>query len=239
MNMSRYLRLIYLTSIFFVPHLTAALEATEYPVEIGESGEAYLKAIRLSRVDADVAYFDPANPPPPMQTTQEPRPPSSSNQWSVGGDVNFATLLISAAILMMIAFVFVRYGSGFAVTIGRERENTESERDGRVPRAGLGTPPTPGSLNAILRIADRREALIRLAQAALGAAIKANGVLLQRSWTARDALRHLPEDQRCLGALRNLVLASERVHFGGRDVSEDDFQAHVADIRPLLTEVPK
>ncbi|WP_254452972.1 DUF4129 domain-containing protein [Ruegeria atlantica] len=219
--------------------MTVALEATENPVEIGESGEAYLKAIRISSVDSDVAYYDPSRPPPPMQTTQEPRPPSETNRWSTKGGVNFPTMLISAAILMAIAFVFVRYGSGFAVTLGREGENTESERGGRSPHAATTTPSSPGNLNLILRIGDRREALIQLAQAALSAAIKANGVLLQRSWTARDALRHLPKDQNYLSALRNLVLASERVHFGGRDVSEEDFQAHVAEIRPLLTEMPE
>ncbi|WP_241484055.1 DUF4129 domain-containing protein [Ruegeria sp. ANG-R] len=235
--MSRRLQLIILTSLLLVPRLTAAQEANENQVVIGGSGEAYLKAIRLSRVDADVTYFDPESPPPPMHTRQRPRPPSNSSEWSLNGDMNFPVLLGSAVILMAIAFVFVRYGSGFAVIFGRRGANAVSSRSGSAPGAGLETPSRPGNLNAILQIRDRREALIELTQATLSAVTRANGVLLQRSWTARDALRHLPEDQNCLSALHHLVLTSERVHFGGREVSEEDFQAHVAGIRPLLTEV--
>lgn len=238
-RMSRCLHLSIIFSFFVVPHMTAAQESIENPMVIEDSGQAYLNTIRLSRIDADVAYFDPQSPPPPLQTQQDPRPPSDPGQWSLKGDVNVETLLVSAAVLMVIIYIFGRLGSGFAVTFAHKSENTESGREARAQRQGLTTPRRPGNLNAILHIRDRREALIQLAQAALGAAIAANGMLPQRSWTARDALRHLPDDQSCLAALRNLVLASERVHFGGRDINEDDFQAHVAGIRPLLTEAPE
>ena len=63
--------------------------------------------------------------------------------------------------------------------------------------------------------------------------ITAQGVLLQRSWTARDAMRRIPRDFDHREALQNLVLDSERVQFGGRDVSEDEFRAHVDALRPL------
>jgi len=66
------------------------------------------------------------------------------------------------------------------------------------------------------------------------AALVANGVWMQRSWTARDALRRVPSTQSRRDALQALVLASEFVQFGGRPVSEDAFADHVRQITPLL-----
>ncbi|MFM7336171.1 MAG: DUF4129 domain-containing protein, partial [Tabrizicola sp.] len=59
--------------------------------------------------------------------------------------------------------------------------------------------------------------------------------LLQSSWTMRDTLRHIPKGQAHLDALRSLVMAAERVLFGNREVAEDEFQAHVAAVRPLIS----
>ena len=47
-------------------------------------------------------------------------------------------------------------------------------------------------------------------------------------------LRRVQGDPGQVAALRALVLDSERVQFGGRDVSEDDFQSHVAAVRPII-----
>ena len=90
------------------------------------------------------------------------------------------------------------------------------------------------SLDQILRMRDRRQALVQLARNALTATVAANGILMQRSWTARDALQRIPETQTHLAALRALVLSSERVQYGDREVSEDDFRTHVDNCRQLL-----
>ncbi len=73
-----------------------------------------------------------------------------------------------------------------------------------------------------------------LTQKVLATLAKTNGVLMQRSWTARDTLGHIPLGQPQQSVLRNLVLNSERVQFGGRDVSEDEFREHVSSCRQLL-----
>lgn len=230
-------RLFLLASFFALPNWSVAQQSSEAPLEIGDSGAAYLKAIRFRRIDVDVAYFDPTRPPPPMEAGQEPTAPAErtdvSGEWAMG-DLSFPGLVISAAVLLLIVYVFARFGGNVTVSMGRDAENATRQR-GKTPFDNRGsTHPVPGNLASILRLQDRREALVQLAQAALAAAISANGVLLQRSWTAREALRHLPADQSHLSALRSLVLASERVHFGGRDVSEEEFQSHVDEIRPLL-----
>ena len=233
--MLRCLRLIIYVFFTILPHLASAQTATENPLVIEEHGAAYLRAIRLSGIDADVAYFDPTRPPPPLETSQEPKAPPEQRErrvWS--GNIELPALLISAAVLLAIVYVFVRFGGGISVSLGGTGNAKRGRKDQGRKTGPLAT-AAPGSLNDILRIRDRREALIRLAQTALMAAVSANGVLIQRSWTARDALRHLPKNQSHIDALRNLVHASERVHFGGRDISEDEFLTHVEDIRPLLS----
>lgn len=231
------IRLLFFACFFSMPHWSSAQQSSETPLEIGESGRAYLQAIRLRGIDADVAYFDPSGPPPPMETGQEPKAPverpDRKTEWSLGS-IDIAALVVSAAVLLAIAYVFARFGGSISVSLGRDAGNTARARGGAARSSGALSTAAPSSLASILRLQDRREALVQLAQSALAAAVSANGVLLQRSWTAREALRHLPAEQSHMSALRSLVHASERVHFGGRDVSEEEFQSHVDNIRPLL-----
>jgi len=220
-----------------------AQEAVREPVQVGQSGQDYLKTLRFRRIDTDVAYFDPAAPAPELKTDQEPGTSPSGGEssaargsWSWEGastTTRWTTGLITALILGVIAYVFLRYGGNMAVSLKREAGNASRDR----PRGPVEAPAwatRTGSLEDILRMRDRRQALIHLMRKALTATVSANGILMQRSWTARDALRHLPASQSHLDRLRDLVLASERVQFGGRDVSEDEFRNHVDNCRPLL-----
>ncbi|MCK7612325.1 DUF4129 domain-containing protein [Roseibium sediminicola] len=220
-----------------------AQEAVREPVEIGASGEDYLKSLRFRRIDTDAAYFDPTAPAPELKTDQQPTKPSADEgasgkrgEWSwddASNTTRWTTGIIMALILGAIAYVFLRYGGSMAVSLKREAGNEGRNR----PRGPVEAPAwatKTGSLEDILRMSDRRLALIQLMRKALAATVSANGILMQRSWTARDALRHLPASQSHLDRLRELVLASERVQFGGRDVTEDEFRGHLDGCRPLL-----
>jgi hypothetical protein len=208
-----------------------AQEAVQEPLEIGDSGTEYLRAIRLRGIDTDVAYFDPSAPPPKLDTTQEPPKPAADqadptidNRWIPG--------LIVGGILVAVAYFFLRFGGRFTVSLGREAGNPDSSRPrirGQAPIWAEKLAP----LDEILRMEDRQRALVLLTQKVLATAIAANGILMQRSWTARDALRQLPESQ-ARELLRKLVTMAERVQFGGRNVSEDEFNDHVANCRYLL-----
>ncbi|GHB44344.1 hypothetical protein GCM10007094_37050 [Pseudovibrio japonicus] len=235
--MIRFIRLFFFASFFAMPHWSSAQQSSDTPLEIGGSGEAYLKAIMFRGIDSDVAYFDPSSPPPPMETEQEPKAPLEQSYRDAErslGSVNTIAFLISATVLLAIAYVFARYGGSISVSLRWDAGNAAREGGRAARSSGTLHQSVPSNLVSILRLQDRREALIQLAQAALAAAVSAEGVLLQRSWTAREALRHLPGNQSHISALRSLVHASELVHFGGRDVSEEEFQSHVDDIRPLL-----
>lgn len=208
----------------------AAQEGVAQSAAIGPSGAAYLDAIRYSGVDADVAYSDPAKPMPELETAEEPVPvPDAKPRWTI----DTLTIELAATIFLGLA-ILVAYRAGrFSLALKGDAPNPErARRNGPVGTAAQAGQLT--DLAAILAVPDRRLALVKLAQTALRQTVAANGVLLQPSWTLRDALQHIPNDQTHVDALRSLVMAGERVLFGNRDVTETEFQTHVNTIRPLM-----
>lgn len=236
---------LFFVFLFFIVPLSnpSAQEAVRTPLEIGPSGEDYLKSLRFRRIGTDVGYFDPTAPAPELKTDQQPDRENpadgqssgrSSWSWSdESGSTRWTVGLIMALILAAIFYLFLRFGGNISVSLKREAGNLARARQVGQPDAPAWATRT-GSLEDILRMSDRRQALIELMRKALTATVSANGILMQRSWTARDALRHLPSTQTHLDRLRELVLASERVQFGGRDVTEEEFRNHVDGCRPLL-----
>lgn len=205
---------------------------------IGPSGAAYLDAVRYRGVDADVGYYDPVGAMPQLEARLAP-PPQEDPAGKDGAADAFSTgrilvILLALAILTGLAALVLRNAGNFSLSLQSEAQNPERRRKpGLAVCKGLDGPPA--DLQAILATTDRRHALVMLARAALARTVAANGVLLQPSWTMRDTLSHIPKAQSHLDALRNLVIAGEKVLFGNRDVSEVDFQAQVAAIRPILT----
>lgn len=213
-----------------------AQEAVREPVEIGESGEAYQSAIRLRGIDTDAAYFDPDAPPPELDTTQQPDSPPEEGDGASGTSVDapdWTAALIAAGILAMIAYFVMRFGGGLAVSLKRDAENTGTGR-GKHDAQAPAWAEKLSSFDEILRIKDRQQALILLTRKVLAATVAANGILMQRSWTARDALRHIPGSQNQLQTLRDLVMTAERVQFGDRTVSEDEFRDHAERCRLIM-----
>jgi hypothetical protein len=216
-----------------------AQEAVAQPLEMEPSGSDYMRAIRLRGIDSEVAYFDPTGPAPALDTQQNPVAPPEDSDTSAGdifdSNTRITTIVVTSVLLAAIGYLFIRYGGGISVSLRQQSQNPGRQRRGRRPdihREGW----KPGDLGSILNMRDRRMALVLLAQMALAKTVAANGVLLQPSWTARDALRRIPNGQPHLDALRDLVSAGERVQFGGRDVSEDEFDAQVSRIRPLIAD---
>ncbi|MFC6654213.1 DUF4129 domain-containing protein [Roseibium salinum] len=203
------------------------------PVEIGEAGREYLRSTRLRGIDPEVAYFDPSAPAPDLDTRQEPERPAAREEPDGSTEEKWLIGLIAGGILAAIAYAFLRFGGGLAVSLKDNAVNPGSRRLKGQPNAPAWAEKL-GTFEEILRMKDRRRALVLMTQKVLTTIVAANGILMQRSWTARDTLRHIPDRQGQLDTLRNLVMASERVQFGGRDVSEEQFQSHVATVRRLL-----
>ena len=212
-------------------------QATEAePLEITDSGKAYLEAIGR-RVDSNVAYFDPTRDAPELRTDIRPNAAARRadreplrildfdiERWQVN--------LVFGLILAAIAYFIIRNAGSVSIMSRRVRDADSSISRTRSPVAD--TPEMPKSLSAILANKNRADALVQLARATLARAAQANGLLLQRSWTARDALRRIPRDQSHLGAIRALVHAAERVQFGGYPISEEEFRTHVEAAGPLF-----
>lgn len=232
--MFRFLQIVFVFFSLLLPGSSHAQEPVREPHQIEQSGEDYLRALRLRRVHTDVDYFSPEGPPPPLDVTQKPKARSEDDGGSVTveGDGNVSTA-IAAVILIGIGYLFWRFGGGISVSMRRHGENASSgrlqKRDNREAAGG-----STGNLEEILSTRDRKTALVKLTRYVLAETVAAGGVLMQRSWTARDALRHVSGSEEKRKQLRTLVLASELVQFGGRDVSEDAFQAHVAGCRAVL-----
>ena len=205
-------------------------------LEIGPNGTAYLDAIRFRGIETEVGYYDPTRAAPKLETRQNPPPPPKP-----GGEITpeslttgrIVLIVLAGALLIGLGILIFRTSGGFTLSLGQDAQNPARPR--RTTLTGAFAPTgTPADLAAILAMSDRKQALVLLAQAALARTVTANGVLLQPSWTLRDALRRVPPTQAHLAALRGLVMTGEGVLFGDRNVTEGEFQARLAEVRPLM-----
>ncbi len=209
----------------------SAQQDTPQPLQATQTGQAYVDAVGR-RISHDVGYFDPTGAAPPLQTEQKVdnfEDGSSLTSFEIG---RTPISIMMIAILIAVLYVVLRFGGSITATVG-----TQDVNSGRTAR-GTTDKETPGALedvgwNTILNMQDRSAALVRLTQAVLRRSVEAHGLLLQRSWTARDALRRLPQTLANRSDLEDLVLAAERVQFGNRTVSEEEFRQHVTRARPL------
>ncbi len=204
--------------------------------EIGASGQAYLRAIRLRGINPDVVYFDPDAPAPLLEAEVEQPADPQADSTDPSPALN-RMFLIALAAVGLIWIAMLARGGGSAGLFARLGQNPATGQ-GKRPDQPAPSSDMPLALAGLRRLGDPRQALILLAQTALARAVADNGMIWQRSWTARDALARLPQDQPHLAALRALVMDSERAHYGGQAVSDQQFTDHANRIAPLLYEVP-
>ncbi len=211
----------------------AVSQAVPQSTEISPSGQEYLRAIRARGVQSDVRYFDPTAPAPALETRETPSPRSDTSGSSGFGRLDAPATVIALLILGAVIATFLRFGGSSRLALSKNITN--AERRGRAGSSDLpqDTVDTP-DLAAILKNPDRKAALIALAQLLMSRGIAANGLLLQRSWTARDVLRRIPQDQSYRQELQELILMGERVHFGDHPVSAADFDGFLSRARPVL-----
>ena len=213
----------------------AIAQEAEIVPQLSGSGAEYLKAVRFRGIDTDVRYFDPTGPAPPLETDAEPEPIEERRGSDVALDIDgpWRVVIIASLSILLLVILVSLARIGTAVSFRKETKNAR-RRAAHGAEEEVAEERLPPDLDAILRLSDRQEALIRLSQFVLTRCLNANGVMFQRSWTQREALRRLPDTLPHLADLQALVLDSERVNFGGRTVGESEFQSHIASLRPLL-----
>lgn len=234
------MRVLTLSLVFCLgvcPCQGTAQEAQPQPIEIGPSGQAYLDAIRYRGIESDVGYYDPTAAAPKLETNQSPPSPTPKPGEGVSLETlstgRIIAIVVAGVLLLGLLILILRVSGSFTVSLRGDAQNPGRARTAAAAGA-FGNAAPPADLAAILATTDRRRALVMLAQAALARTVTANGVLLQPSWTLRDALRHIPPTQAHLAALRGLVMIGEGVLFGNRDVTEAEFQARLAEVGPLM-----
>jgi hypothetical protein len=225
---------LFLFLVLLVPQSARAEIAKE--LEIDEISAEYKRSIRLKGVQSEVRYFDPNADAPDFETTEKPKKREEiqpSERTESSGEVNLTTALIAGAIIAVILFLFIKFGGASSLVLRSDVQNAKRSKSG-VRKKGESKAIDMQSFDGILNNPDRQQALISLAQLLIYKAVSANDLLLQRSWTARDVLRRMPRNSDYLPELSALVLKGELVHFGERDVSEEEFEDFASRAKPLL-----
>lgn len=236
---------VFVCSLCFLiglPFLAAAQERALDTPEIRASGEAYANATRFRGIDADVVYYDPAGPAPELEIRTTPQSlleSQAEEQRSISVETMRSIVAVIAALFVLgVTYLFVVYGGRLPVAFSRSPEGGRPDRTIAPSDSHKAAEQGAATLHAILSMADRREALVTLCRSLLARTVAAQGILFQGSWTDREALRRIPGSHAHRDALQALVLASEKVHFGGRDVTEDELRMHLARLEPLWKASP-
>jgi len=215
---------------------TAVVE--EIPISIGPSGQEYLEVAERRGVRVSIRYLDeririepPAAEPEGGVLTRLLRNPST---------VFWFMVAVFAGVLLFTLSFGASYGGLPTASLARRPEDGR-RRDAHRSRVGTDTGDAADARtwvfpDDLLRMDDRRAALVLLLNRALQRAAELNGMVLVRSETARGMLRALPRGWPHLAALRRLVEEEELVHFGGRDIREQAFGECIEIARPLFAE---
>lgn len=229
----RFLPFLILTLLYCGPTLVNAQEKALTAEALSASGQDYVKAIRYRGIDTDLVYYDPTRPAPALDTKLSPQP--EQKQQTIEADNRWIFGIAAALVLAFI--VWILYLSVGRTSVSFRSGAGNARRSERLSADDTSTEEELPDLEAILRHGDHNKAVVGLAQMVLTRCLAANEVLFKRSWTHREALRNLPQSLWYIPDLRALVLESERVNFGHRSISDTDFDALLARIRPILREV--
>lgn len=217
----------------------AALAADTPPSELeaprGDASVAYWQAVARHSIESDVAYFDPARPAPnPDPGASAERLVNRQNRESIVFNGRGPFILVFVALCLTVVAFALAFGMKPRVGIASRSKGWLRTREPNEVAEEAHESAAVSSLEAISRMADRREALIALARIALSRSFETHGLLLGRSWTMRDAVTRIPPTWPHRDRLVEIALASEVAHFGGRTVSEDAFQRHLASTAAIL-----
>lgn len=230
---------ILILSVLAVPQGPARADLLpEDVLDPGPANEPARGAVRWERGQTDVLYLRPEADFEPDGSIEIKIPEKPKQVEVVRSQNRWGTIVVFGLILAVLAYLIWRHGNAINVTFSarKEKKGTQAAEGGAVDPAAL--LPKEGLLEYLAAMKDRREALILLTSEALERAAATNGVTLARAQTARDVVRVLPRSWMHLAAVRKLVRETEIAHFGGRDVSEDTWQACLDAARPLFSAAP-
>lgn len=212
-------------------------ETTFIDIPRTENGDAYRDAIANDRLRSDLAYVDETNQDFLSDTAAPTRPVEQRQQRdfylpSGGGNGVF----IVVALFVIALFLILKFGAGGTLLRG-DPKNTPKKKDPK-ESWGLSSDDIPDGdiLGKIKAMTDRKEALILLLRYCLLRAADATDTNFRRADTEREALGRLPNQWPRFPQLRRLLMQTELVHYGGRDIDDESYRAALKDGAEILIE---
>lgn len=198
--------------------------------------DAYRAAVRRSRVETDIRYIDETSEDllADVARPSEPRPTSDDGIYLPSGGGGPGVFIVIA--LFVIALIlFLKFGAGGTLLRGEPKDAKDKEK---TPAEEWGLRPEDipeGDLLARIRtMPDRREALILLLRYCLLRAAEVTNTNFRRADTEREALGRLPDAWPLFGTLRRLLMQTELVHYGGREIDDAAYDIALKDGAEIL-----
>jgi len=200
--------------------------------------EAYQDATRRSRIQNNINYVDETTEDllADVARPTEPRQPRNND-----GQIYLPTggsgpgVFIVVALFAIALLLFLKFGAGGTLL---RAEPKDAKKKDKTPGEDWGLRPEDipegDLLSKIKNMTDRREALILLLRYCLLRAAEATETNFRRADTERDALGRLPGEWPLFANLRRLLMQTELVHYGGREIDDAAYDTALKDGAEIL-----
>ncbi|MGU3400525.1 hypothetical protein ACLBWS_12415 [Brucellaceae bacterium D45D] len=203
-------------------------------IRASAAGAEYKSQCWRHGVDCSLVYGDKTKP----RSSSSSR--NASSFGTKGPVVNGPlAILVVLGILVLSLGLWMRFGNGGVLLSSAPREM--KQRQGEAPESWRASEAVPEEgpdqfLQKIAAMQDRRQALVQLLRRCLLHAADVSGTRLFRSDTERTVLGRLPQNLPNRERLENLLVETELVHYGGRDLAENQFSTLLTSAQALLSQ---
>jgi hypothetical protein len=217
--------------MFWLGGAATAQDQTTFLDPPRDPDSAYIDQVP-GRVSTDIRYVDETNAN--FLTGDRPaRRVDVPLRGFEGGNYGAPLIIVLVAALL---FIFLKFGAG-GMLLRADPSGAKKPRKRTKAWGMTAADKSAGDIMAQVRaFASRREALIFLLRHCLLQAADETQTNFLRADTEREALARLPESWRRFNQLHALMSQTELVHYGGRDIADDAFEAVLNHGAQILTE---
>lgn len=149
-------------------------------------------------------------------------------------DLGGLNVAIIVGVVALLLFLLLKYGGAGALLRADPSSGTKPKK--RAKGWGLTAAETPAGdiLAQIMAMEDRREAMILLLRHCLLQAADETDTYFQRADTEREAMARLPKSWPHLSKLGHIAIQTELVHYGGRAITDEDYNTALDSGRTIL-----
>lgn len=185
----------------------------------------YAEAARRHRIDTDMIYAIKIDGDITGGARKEPRDRNRISAPNIDGN-GLGVLAMAFALIAALA-LWMRFG-GSGMLLARAPSKTQDAEPSAAPdswRIDADASKNPNDLLARLaEMPDRREAMVQLLRHCLLRASDDSDTRFARADTEREAFARLPGTWHHHVALKQLLRDTELVHYGGREVTAENYQ---------------